>query len=69
MKCNHKNKKVVKRNDEWICEKCFNEEYDSYIKREINIICDCVQYHSNESGTIEETVCDYCKDKSDEIPF
>ena len=31
--------------------------------------CTCAPYHSNESGTIEESVCEYCKDKSDEIPF
>ena len=33
--------------------------------------CECSPYHSKESGTIEEKVCDYCLERSklNEIPF
>jgi hypothetical protein len=31
--------------------------------------CTCYQYHSAESGQIEDIVCDNCKDDGDEIPY
>jgi hypothetical protein len=31
--------------------------------------CTCTPYHSNETGTIEERICEHCKSKDDEIPF
>lgn len=47
-------------------EEEFVRECDDYKK----ITCTCTPYHSNETGTIEERMCDYCKEKSsDGKPF